>query len=242
MRKNLVIVFPLYLFLCSFTWEIIDKSLVTKKFEEMNSQLKALQNYSIVVSHFSYESFVSTVAHEKSTGYFKRANNNYHSFLMGIHTIQNQMCKLVIDSIHNTIFISDPDLSWQQTFTQADYLALMNLSTSVLKNQVGDKIGYRLEFSEKHPLNAYEILLNSKGLPEKISIYFNREIKMQDNSITKPRMEIVLKDWNKNAAFSKDEFDENKYFQKKGDKYFLKAPFANNYKLIDQRVKAKQKR
>ncbi len=237
---NILILFPCVL-LCSFTWDVIDKQMMTQKLEEIKKQLKDVQNYSITVSHASFEDYTTNVPHEKTAGFFRRSKNNYHSFLVGVTTIQNANCKLVVDSAHGVIAIADPDRSLENTLTHADYDTYLSVCTAIKMMTIGKESQYRLEFSKENPLNAYEFSIGDKGFFSKITIFYNREIKKENNSVTKPRMEITFSNWKKNISFSKDEFDETKYVFKKGDQYFLNTLYAGKYKLLDQRVMTKQK-
>jgi hypothetical protein len=226
----------------SFDWDIINKETMARKFDEMNKQFKSMQVYSISVAHTSFEDYIGTIPHEKSTGYFKKEKINYHSFLLGIHTIQNSRCKVVVDSTREIIVVADPDHSFENTLTQADYTALLSVCNSIKKSQIGKETQYRLEFAKENPLNAYEFALDQKGLLSKLTVYYNREIKRENNTVTKPRMEITLSDWKKNINYNKEEFDESKYVFKKEGQYFLQSPYAGKYKLLDQRVVTKEKK
>ena len=226
---------------CAFDWSPLDKEAMSKKLEEINLQIKTMQNYSILISHASFEDFTSTIPHEKSTGYFKRDGSRFHSFLMGVHTIQNAGCKLVVDSIHHLIYVSDPTSTLENTLSSQDYSILLKTCTSFKKGQVEKQMLYRFEFGKEYPLDAYEMTLSPTGLLDKISIYYNREVKRENNTSTKPRMEITFRNWKKNTVFASDEFDQTKYVEKKGDQYTLGPAYLKNYKLLDQRVLTKKK-
>ena len=241
-RRNsyMLILFSCVLFY-AFNWEVIDRKTMAQKLDEMNKQFKSMQAYSLVLTHASFEDYTTNVPHEKSSGYFRKEKNNYHSYLLGIHTIQNSVCKMVVDSMHKTIVVADPDHAFENSLTQGDYAALLNICTSIKKTGIGKDIYYRLEFTKENPLNAYEFAFDSKGFLSKIILSYNRELKRKNNTLTKPRMEITFTDWKKNSNYTKQEFDESKYVFKEGNQYFLKQPYADKYKLLDQRVVSKEK-
>lgn len=237
---HILVVFSSILF-CAFDWDVISKETMAQQFDEMNRQFKSMEVYSIAVTHASFENYTDKIPHEKSTGYFKKEKNNYHSFFLGIHTIQNSRCKVVVDSAHEIIIVADPDHSFANTLTQTDYSSLLSSCALIKKMQSNKETHYRFEFEKENPLNAYEFYFGQNELLSGITIYYNREIKTENNSITKPRMEISFRNWRKNIVYSQQEFDESRFIFKKECQYFLQPSFAGKYKLLDQRLITKEK-
>jgi len=223
--------------LYSFRWGEVDKDLVAKQLEEMSAHLKTLKSYSVELSHASFEDYKTLIAHEKSAGYLKMENSKFHSYISGVHTIQNENCRILVDSMHKTIAITDPIQSINYIYSLSDYRKFLDVCQSIKTTTVKKSTLYRFEFLSNFPLSAYELVVNSEKLPEKITLYYNRELKKTNNAVpTRPRMEIAFTKWIKNVKLEKRDFDEKGYVYKKGDKFLLNESYTTLYKLLDQRV------
>lgn len=217
----------------------ISKEDMGKVFGKTNTWFRTTPVYSLAVTHASYEDYTTKTAVEKSSGYFKKEKNNYHSFLIGIHTIQNSQYKIVIDTTQKIIMVSNPDqLTWL-AYTQEDYQAMLKNATATRMNKTGRYTFYRVELPEYNPVGAYEFLVDEKGLMREISWYYNREVKKDENddaSRVKPRMGISFSDYKEDISFNyADTFSEALYFEKKNNKLVLTEKYAA-FKLLDQRI------
>lgn len=220
--------------------ENIGRTDMAKVFEQMNNWFKNTPSYSLSVTHASYENYTTMVPVEKAVGYFKKDKNNYHSFLLGIHTIQNSTYKIVIDSSEKIIAIANPDQLVWNTYTLDDYaLLLKNCSTIKVSTSGLDK-RYRFEFAEGYGLSGYEFLINPDGLPKEVVSYYSQEIKKDESDKNspkvKPRVSITFSGYKKNPVLSyKEEFDESVYFIKKNNKPLLTEKYKD-FKFNDQRL------
>lgn len=235
----------LILFTCAAfrvsVWVPIDKETLSKKLEEVNAQFKNMQSYSLNVTHASFEDYTTVIPYERMQGYFKKDKQRYHSFLLGIHTIQNTECKVVIDSARSTISVSDPSSAFENTLTSNDYSTLLKLCSGLKKAEEGKQMLYRLEFPKENTVGMYEFNIGQGSLLNRMAIYYNKEIKRENGTVTKPRMEIKFSEWKTAPVFSGDDFNQAKYVIKKGNTYVLSASYAGTYKLLDQRVVTKNK-
>lgn len=209
-------------------------------FEKTNSWFRLTSSYQLDVTHASYENYTTPVPFEKSTGYFKKEGSNYHSMLLGIHTIQNSKYKIVIDTAERIIAVANPDqLTWL-SYTQEDYKVLLKNATDTRMSKTGRYCFYRVELPESNPIGAYEFLVDEKGLAREINWYYNREVKKDpdDNtSVVKPRMSISFSGYKESPSFNYQEtFSETPYFEKNNNKLVLTKKYGT-FKLLDQRIK-----
>jgi hypothetical protein len=218
----------------------ISKEEMGKVFEKTNTWFRATNAYSLDVTHASYENYTTPVPADRAEGYFKKEGNNYHSFLMGIHTIQNSQYKIVIDTAQKVIVVANPDqLAWL-AYTQDDYKVVLKSATATRMRKTGRYTFYRVELSEQNPMGAYEFLIDENGLAREISWYYNKEVKLEENnaaSAVKPRMSISFSDYQENPSFNFTEtFSEAPYFFKKNDQLLVTENYIK-YQLLDQRIK-----
>ena len=95
-------------------WTNATKEEVAKEFEVINSWCRNTPAYSMIVTHTSYEDHTTTIPYETMSGYFKKENNNYHSYLLGIHTIQNAKYRVVVDTSNKIILIATAYNSFEE--------------------------------------------------------------------------------------------------------------------------------
>jgi hypothetical protein len=219
--------------------EYVGRAAMAQVFEQMNNWFKNTSAYSMTVTHASYENYTTTVPADKAVGYFKKDKNNYHSFLMGIHTIQNSTYKIVLDTADKIMMVANPDQLVWNTYTPDDYVLLLKTCSTIKLSIVGADKKYRIEFEKGYPLSAYEFIIDADGLPKEVVSYYAQEIKKDEedknSAKVKPRVSISFSGYKKNAVFNyKTEFDESKYFIRKGSK-LLATENYKDFKFSDQR-------
>lgn len=221
-------------------WESISKDKMAKVFEQTSSWFKNTSHYSVNVTHASFETWSKTVPFEKSTGYFKKEAENYHSFILGIHTIQNSKYKIVLDTANKTMIVASVGKSIWNAYTLEDYQYTLKSCTSIKMTNFGKDKKYRLEYGEGYPLERYELLVANDGLIKEVTMYYSKKIPRnpddENSEKVKPRLNITFTGYKKAPSGTDDnEFDENRYFIKKGNK-LLPAKRYQNYTLSDQRL------
>jgi len=225
-------------------WNIITVDEMSKEIKKIEAFYKNTPAYSVSVTHASYKSYTATSSEDKMNGYFmKDAKNNYHSYVLGIHSVQNNKIKITVDSLNKSILINEPDKAFTKEVKVKEIEQMLKICTSV-KKQNGTEISkYRFEFGKGTQYAAYEIWVNMDSRLQKIILYFNAEFPSDpdnDKSVkTKPRAEIVFSNYKTGIKpVYKDHFDETKYIKLSGDKYIPTEKFKN-YKVYDLRAKTK---
>lgn len=222
------------------TWVIVSKDEMAKTFEKMSNSIKYVQTYSMVVTHASYENYKTNVPFERYVGYFKKDKNNYHSFLLGIHTIQNSKYRISVDSTAKIMMVANNDNNsiWDNYGLQ-DYKDILSICSTIKMINVGTDKLYRLEFKEPNPLTAHEFVMSAEGILKKITWYYAKEVQKdpedKNSAKGKPRLEITFSEYKKNSSIPKNEFDENIYFTR-NDKRLVLTDRYKQYELSDQRL------
>ena len=244
MRK-LIVIFLIFLFCFSFHKIKAQENTISKEemgtvFESTSNWFKNTPSYSLDVTHASFENYTTDVPSDKITGYFKKEGGNYHSFLMGIHTIQNKQYKIVVDTSEKIIMVANPDQLTFISYTQEDYKVFLKNSTATRKIKTGRYTFYKVELPEENPMSSYELLVDEKGLLREVKWYYNKEVKMDANdpeSAVKPSMSISFSGYQESPVFNYAEtFSEAPYFAQKDGKLQL-APAYMSFKLLDQRIR-----
>jgi hypothetical protein len=215
----------------------IEKEEMVKVFKKINEWFKDTPSYSMTITHASYENYEAQVPYQKATGFFKKEKENYHSFIMGMHTIQNDHFKFVIDSSSKTILVANPDqLTWTN-YTTDDYTVQLMNSIAIRMTTVGTYKFYRVELAENSSINAYEFLVDEDGLLKEVKWYYNQAVSKDDGPKAKPKAGISFSGYKKNISFNyKEEFSESPYFTSVTHKLQTTDQF-NLYKLLDQRIR-----
>lgn len=222
-------------------WMNITSEEMLKFFEQQNKILRETVSYSVQVEHASYEDHATITPHENSVGYFKKDGSNYHSFLLGVHTIQNSKIKVVIDSSGKKIMVSDPDKSFEQNIFQEQNMQQITLWKSYKKRNENTGTAYRVEYKDGCALEAVEWLINQENILGKFTMYYS-VFDWKENWKAKPvkyrpRLEIKFLNFKKGVKFKyTEEFDEKKYVSFDGKKYLPSKEFSE-YRLFDARVK-----
>ena len=243
MKKRILILILNYLVVFSAVaggavkWSEIDRNAMSTDMMALGKLFQQMRHYKVDIMQSSYEDYTSEVYHERTKGYFERSNEDYHDYTLGIHTIQSNGCRTVIDSAKRILIIGDPTSTIDSMMPESNYKVMLKLCTSIKKAQNGNFTYYRMEFKEGYVLSAYEFTMEDK-LPSKIVMYYSKKVK-KGGALTKPRMEIIFSNWKMNPQETEGEYDIQKYLIKSGNSYALKAPYAGKFKLLDQRVKTR---
>lgn len=215
-------------------WVAINKDMMAADMMQLVKRFQHMKKYEVWVTHASYENYTTTVSHQTSKGYFIRDNKNYHNFLLGIHTIQENGCRIVIDSAKKVMMLADPTDANDSIMPVSDYSMLYGLCSSIKQGKEGNMTFYRLEFGKQYYMSAMEFVLED-SLPAKIIMYYAKSVK-SGNKMTKPRLEIEYSNWAMKISDAGTAFDIEAYVKRDGNRYFLRKNYLAKYKLLDERV------
>jgi hypothetical protein len=219
-------------------WAFISKDEMAKELEKMNSAYKNTPCFSVKVTHTTFKNYTTTVPYDKSSGYFKKDGSNYHSYLMGIHTIQNKRYRIVIDSSKNLLMVANPSGDSSISVTTGDYLATLKICSSQKSYEINKEKHLRLDF-KNYTYTTIEITLNDQGFLKEIVFYRSQESPgngvVPNSPSSAPRMSVSFSDYRFGVSFSyKDEFDENRYFGRMDKKLVVREQYKN-FKFLDER-------
>lgn len=223
-------------------WEEISISDMTNNIKKIEDFYKNTSSYSLKITHKTFKSHTETKVEDFSNGFFiKDAKNNYHSYSLGIHTIQNAKYKLTIDSTNKSILVSDPDKAFTKEVKVSELKDFLKICTAIKKYNGEKNDYYKFEFGKTGTYKAYEIIVNENWQITKIKIYFNTEVlsdpSNEKSAKTKPRGEILFTDYKTGIIPDyKKYFDESQYITVKNNEFNPTEKFKG-FTVYDLRVK-----
>lgn len=221
----------------ALSWQPLSVDEASNVYVQLNKLYNQTSSYELAIHYASYKDYTTTVEYEQSTGYFKKYGNNYHSILLGIHTIQNNKYKIVLDTVSKVLAVANPDSVFKSGMTMVDYKSMLQYGEALKTATVGTEKHYRIEFNETYPISACEYTMNSTGWITELTIYYNKEITNEEGNSEKikPRLKMTFSGYRFNISQGVNELNEKIYFTKQGYKITLIGKYKD-YMLSDQRV------
>ncbi len=198
-------------------------------------RLSNSKSFSVNVSYASYEKENEEIIHDQSNGYVKKAGNNYHSFAMGIHSIQNTTERVLVDNGNEIISVTNPVTSQEQYITPELSERVLKLAISISKKSEGDNVYYSIKFSDKYPISSYLIRVDQKKFMKQIDIVYQEKLKNNKGEDANLRLRIKFSQWSLNESIPNSEFLASQYVIFRNGRYELTTQYSN-YELSDQRV------
>lgn len=215
-------------------WKTISKEEADKIMANTSGWYKNISAYSVTVTH---SSFVGTQAtpYERKSGYFKMKGKNYHSYMLGIHSIQNEKYHIVVDSTSKTIMVNNPQ-EIKSGIESASSPEMMKLCEKYSLLKTNEASTLKLSFKKGNAVEAYELKLNKDNSPAEIIIYYAKSPEKKQDVSKKPRLKIAYSNYKKNITIDAKEFDISKYVTVSGNNITPTNAYKE-YKIADVRVK-----
>lgn len=231
----MVFTFPLFAFMQN-SWKTITKQEALDALKKTSEWYKTMNAYSVDVIHTSYIAG-NTTPFETSKGFFKKKGNSYHSYMLGVRSVQNEKFLLVIDTASKTIMIDNPkELKAGLETPQGTAYEKYYEKFLQLKSTNGTSL--KFTFKKGGLLDYYEMKINKDGSPSEIIMLYAQEQLVEEGNTTKakPRLKIGFSNYKKNINIDAKEFDHAKYISVSGEKISA-AGIYKNYKIADVRIK-----
>lgn len=218
-------------------YKVISKEEAVKTLQKINKWFSATPSYSFAVTHTSYVGHNSSVVHEQKRGYFKKFKEGFHSYMVGINTIQNKNFSVTIDTTSKIILVSDPLKNFEgNKLSMDEYLKLLDKCMAIKQVINNDNsVTVRMEFGKNSSVTAYEFVIGKTELLQAITIYYANEVKTLDGKMAKPKLHIAFESYASSIPFTKNELDESQYFSLSKTTLVKKDKYKE-YELLDQRL------
>src|ERR1043166_1914260 len=88
-------------------WEASSKAEVSSVYEKALNWYSSNSNCQVNVRYSSFKDHTTSKAYDESFGYFKKNKDQIRSSALGIVTIQNAQCNIIVDSASQLIVIKN---------------------------------------------------------------------------------------------------------------------------------------
>ena len=225
-------------------WEPASKQEIISAYQKSCEWFSNTSSYFFRLKYTSFKDAISNIPLESSEGYYKRVANNCITEAMGIKTIQNQSFRITVDTSDKLITIMDPGNLSPAITSLAEMETLLGNTKSLKKARHGKKILFRIEFYKNEQFEAYEFLVNEKGILESLTYYYSEQTeKVYSEKYSgkpaeiksKPRLEIRFFGHEIPARSVESEFTERTIIRNDKGKLSLVAAYRN-YRILDYRL------
>lgn len=206
-------------------------------FKRINEAYLSVPGFSEHVQYKMFDTYTSKKPSAIYIGFYNKSQNNFHSFLLKVETLQNAQYNIAVDTINKVMVIKDPAKNSGAEIFSLEIEKVITQCSKVMLKQNAKTKWYRMEFSQPaSPYSCIELEVSQVGLINRIVLYFNKEIKT-DPALpqkAKPRVEIEYTDLNMHPRFGADEFSEKKFIDTK------KSPVGVNqnypgFRIVNQK-------
>jgi hypothetical protein len=219
-------------------WTTLTQEQFVEAFKGQETFYKNAGSYSLVITHASFTDHNAAAPYEQVSGYLHKDGSSYHSFILGVHTVQNEKVRLEIDSAEKSILVSSPDRSFDPL--SSEQLKQSMQGCAMLKERPFDKgKAYRIEYKKGNQLQATEYYAAENGQVTKMVLFYNKLAYnpgfREKTELFQPRIEVGFTEFRTGVKFSyKNEFDENAYVTLLNGKYKGTGAYST-YRVFDTR-------
>lgn len=208
---------------------IIDKNKAAEIIKSVNESILNARNFSAKLHYSIFKNHNDTVAFEQTDGFYKRNNENEHSVLLGVETIQNQQERLMVDTNSKTMLLSGPNPkvmllndNLNNALQICKKITLFNEKDySVIKFYLGEKSGTGYSAIEVRYANADFFI-------QRLTIYCVNAFIPDFENFKNPKIQI---DYNEisTSRIPASEFEISGFLEKRNNTYVLQK----RYKAFD---------
>ena len=226
-------------------WQTSSKDELVSVYKKAMEWFSTSTNYKVDVKYSSFSDHSTMTPYDNSEGYYVRSNNNFHSMVLGVQTIQNNKMRLVIDAASQIIIINNSSKTTQALFDAKGFAELADQLKAIKKQKNADgEIVYRMEFKPNGLYKTCEFKLNEIGLLTGLKYYYSKEMMEDEEDASSmngtPRVEIEYKNYQTGLSLDYEkEFSERTYFKEDGKKIILNSEYkkfeVKDYRFADKK-------
>ena len=160
-----------FLLLYSFTIYIVEAAVPRKiKSDEAAQIIKKLSDwykdedtYSMDIEIRTYKEFSSDLVHDSQRGFVKKKGRNFHSFMMGTHSIQNNKYRITLDSARNFMSIKDAEQNMWENISLEILGRYLNASSNITVLDLNGNYILKIVPPINSALKQYELIYDNKN-------------------------------------------------------------------------------
>ena len=218
-------------------WKSINISEFKEEMNQIKMKIASINKFQVETEYLSYENGEKEIVHDRFNGYVKKDGIKLHNYNLGIHSIQNEDMKVVVDSSNELIALVQRDTSSFQIISAELKDVIYEKALSIKKRVVGDDVFYQMKYDKEFDITEYTIQFNKSGQVKMIDLTYSETTKNNANLDVNIRVRILFTHWNLNPQFSKNDFSYKDYIVKNENKYYL-TELYRDFELMDQRINA----
>ncbi|HLP13532.1 MAG TPA: hypothetical protein VK177_16470 [Flavobacteriales bacterium] len=225
------------------TWVLAKKDDVEEASKKVSAFYELKTNFSVNILHQTFIGHRTLTAHDQSKGYLKRKGNLFHSFMLGIHSYQDDVIRFTVDTVNRTILVADKKTGETSADLNVETLIAQKNAAAFKRSEANGNLAFRIDYKKDHPVEATELHVNNDFSIREIVIYFHNEmpVSQEENAAkAKGKAKITYSDYNMSPIFGNNEFSHKPFFTFKNTKV-VKTGKYSNYTIIDNRIERKQK-
>ncbi|MEO5645216.1 MAG: hypothetical protein ABIS12_17980 [Bacteroidia bacterium] len=236
---------PLLLGFGTIAWTTITQAEYTVAMDKMNEFYTVNDHYSVRISYSSFRGHESEVPYETSNGIYICDKNKYYSQLLGTRTIQNEKIKIVIDSLHKSITVANPEENESgNEMKKINYENSKQYITAYKTAPIANGKLYRIECNPTPSYSAYVLDLSNDGFLRELIVYYKNEYPIDPTNATsakaKAKLKISYSGFDSKTAFDPARvFSTAKYITETSGKLTLTKAYSS-YRLFDNRIPNKK--
>ena len=209
------------------------------EYKKIIERFHAINNYSVTVSMTSYENTSQKVVHDESKGYISKYGSRIHSFLVGIHTIQNEQSRLVVDTANKIMVVAPAQFNTPEDLAPGITEEYLKRITSARKKFENGLTFFDVQMPAGLPFISYTIAFDNKGLIRDVNIILNKEVKNEFGRGIQQCVRIKYDDWDINPTYQASDYSYSPYVKSRGQQFYPTDSYKD-YEFHDQRPQLQQ--
>ncbi|MES2618101.1 MAG: hypothetical protein V4613_09485 [Bacteroidota bacterium] len=233
-KSKLMFVFVLVCFNTYAQDQNLKKTDAKEIVRKINNKILESKYFTANLNYEIFKNHNDTLVFQSLPGFYKRSGTSEHSLLVGIETIQNTNERLVIDTVNETMLLSNPVQKPQLIENSLNAAIEMCKSITLTKYNSQSKLSFNLSTDANTGFNKVEINFeNATYTVSSITIYYTNAVIPGFDDISNPKITISYTNID-NSKIDKDEFKIESFLKKQNNLYvpldrFKNFTFLNQY-------------
>ncbi|MEP7265287.1 MAG: hypothetical protein ABI772_12350 [Bacteroidota bacterium] len=210
--------------------------------KKLGDWYKDTEKYSMEIEIKSYKDYSTDVVHETQTGFARKSGKNFHSLMMGTHTIQNEKYRFTIDSLRNFMSIKDAELNMWENINPVILENYLNESSTIMLTELEGSSMMKIIPPVNSALKQYELTYDKSFRIINIKMEMQKEEMADDGRTTftiSPKITFQFRNYTNGSKINPKEFLTENYVRM-GPEVVANKEYSK-FEFFDLRVKDKLK-
>jgi hypothetical protein len=203
---------------------------------------KDTERYTMDIEIKTFKEYSSDAAHETQHGFTRKSGRNFHSFMLGTNSIQNEKYQITIDSARNFMSVKDAELNVWENISAGILEKYLNAATEITLVETGNDYILKMAPPVNSAMHQYELTYDKNYRIKNIKMEIEKEELAEDGKTTyliHPKIIFRFYNYTNGASLKSAEFLTETYINT-GAELTPKSEYAG-FEFFDLRVKEKLK-